>query len=177
MTPEAIAGVIAVACASTIVMFDIIRLYISRLNGPRTLGTLPDGGWGWKSNISQEFVRNGPSILTLFAMSILPWPMVRWSDTPYLIPAIWSLALIIHAFSLFFPRNYSATKTHLHVDGGSIEWSRLGRPHRPSQDRLVLQRKGWWKLAPLVLGGAQEDLNEVENRLPPSLSNAFQESE
>ena len=71
-TSPVLIGSLIVSLVGLIVVYDILHLFRNKKTVPQ-LGNLPLGGYAWSSTFNQEIFRNGPNILTLIAMAILPW--------------------------------------------------------------------------------------------------------
>ena len=78
---------------------------------------------------------------------------------------IFDILLIIHGCWLILPKRYAITKDALWVDGFSVDWNRLWWSGYSGGSSITLQRKGWWRLAPLPLGGSPEDLAAAALRI------------
>jgi len=155
-------GVIAVTCA--IVLFDGWKLYHANKEVP-TLGKLPNGGFAWQSQMPQEFVRNITMLGSIIVMCVAPWFLLERSETSTYWVIIFDILLAIHACWLVMPKRYAITKHALWVDGFSVDWNRLWWSGYSGGSSITLQRKGWWRLAPLPLGGSVEDLVESALRI------------
>ena len=70
-----------VAVLTIIVIWDAWWLGRQRIDIP-TLGDLPNSGYAWESNQSQEVSRQWANLMTMGAMMILPWMLAELSDTP-----------------------------------------------------------------------------------------------
>jgi len=147
-----------VAVLAIIVIWDMWWLGRQRIDIP-TLGDLPNSGYAWESNQSQEVSRQWANLMTMGAMMILPWMLAELSDTPVIWVWIWDILLAIHLISLLIPKRYAITSTHLFADGQRYEWSRLKLAKRQPKKRIMLLRKGWGPFGPLPLGGQRSDLN------------------
>ena len=147
-----------VAVLTRIVIWDAWWLGRQRIDIP-TLGDLPNSGYAWESNQSQEVSRQWANLMTMGAMMILPWMLAELSDTPDIWVWIWDILLAIHLISLLIPKRYAITSTHLFADGQRYEWNRLKLAKRQPKKRIMLLRKGWGPFGPLPLGGQRSDLN------------------
>ena len=161
--PNTIALII-VAIVALIVIYDVWALYRNRQRVPR-LGNLTNGGYAWSSSINDELKRNGPNILTMITMIGLPWLLANKSGTDEVYIIIFDIFLLIHLVSLLVPKRYAITRTNLFADGHSYSWNYFNNLKWKKNQRLILQRKGWWLFAPLPLGGIESDLLEAVDRI------------
>ena len=141
-----------VAVLLVIVIWDAYWLTRQRIDIPN-LGQLPNSGYAWESNQSQEVSRQWANLLTIGAMMILPWMLAELSNTPTIWVWIWDVLLAFHVVSLLIPKRYAITSTHLFADGQKYEWSRLKLAKKQPKKRVMLLRKGWGPFGPLPLGG------------------------
>lgn len=146
-----------VAVLAVIVAWDAWWLGRQRLDIP-TLGDLPNSGFAWESNQSEEVSRQWANLMTMGAMMVLPWMLAELSDTPIIWVWVWDILLAIHLISLLIPKRYAVTSTHLFADGQRYEWSRLKLAKRQPKKRIMLLRKGWGPFGPLPLGGDRTTL-------------------
>ena len=105
-----------VAVLLVIVIWDAYWLTRQRIDIPN-LGQLPNSGYAWESNQSQEVSRQWANLLTIGAMMILPWMLAELSNTPTIWVWIWDVLLAFHVVSLLIPKRYAITSTHLFADG------------------------------------------------------------
>ena len=141
-----------VAVLLVIVIWDAYWLTRQRIDIPN-LGQLPNSGYAWESNQSQEVSRQWANLLTIGAMMILPWMLAELSNTPTIWVWIWDVLLAFHVVSLLIPKRYAITSTHLFADGQKYEWSRLKLAKKQPKKRVMLLRIGWGPFGPLPLGG------------------------
>ena len=137
-----------VAVLLIIVIWDAYWLTRQRIDIPN-LGELPNSGYAWESNQSQEVSRQWANLLTMGAMMILPWMLAELSNTPTIWVWIWDVLLAFHVVSLLIPKRYAITSTHLFADGQKYEWSRLKLAKKQPKKRVMLLRKGWGPFGPL----------------------------
>lgn len=159
--PESMAQFCVVVLA-IIVAWDAWWLTRQRIDIP-SLGDLPNSGFAWESNQSQEVSRQWANLLTMGAMMVLPWMLAELSNTPTLWVWIWDILLAVHLISLLIPKRYAITSTHLFADGQRYEWSRLKLAKKQPRKRIMLLRKGWGPFGPLPLGGDRIALDKAAN--------------
>ena len=157
--PESMAQ-FCVAVLAVIVAWDAWWLGRQRIDIP-SLGELPNSGYAWESNQSQEVSRQWANLMTLGAMMVLPWMLAELSDTPVLWVWIWDILLALHLVSLLIPKRYAITATHLFADGQRYEWNRLKMTKKQPKKRIMLLRKGWGPFGPLPLGGDRPSLEKA----------------
>ena len=146
-----------------IASYDLFKVYASR--SITTLGELPNGGYGWESDTNREISRNQASLLAIVVMMVMPWMLAESSGTPVAAIVCFDIFLGVHAVSMMLPKRYAVTRTTLFADGFEISWERLRYVPWDGGNRIVLQRKGWGRFAPLPLGGNLHDLEKVAARL------------
>ena len=161
--PESMAQ-FCVALLAIIVAWDAWWLGRQRVDIP-TLGELPNSGYAWESNKSQEVSRQWANLMTMGAMMVLPWMLAELSDTPILWVWIWDILLAIHLISLLIPKRYAITATHLFADGQKYEWNRLKLAKNHPRKRIMLLRNGWGPFGPLPLGGERTELTKALDRI------------
>lgn len=164
--------VIAQVCVivlGLIVAWDGYWLTRQRIDIP-DLGELPNGGFAWESERSNEIFRQWANLVTIAAMMVLPWLLAEMSETPTFWIYIWDVLLFLHLLSLFLSKRYAITTTHLFADGQRYEWERLRLPKYQSRRRILLLRKGWGPFAPLPLGGNRAVLPIALERITTLLS-------
>ena len=161
--PESMAQ-FCVAILTVIIAWDAWWLGRQRIDIPN-LGELPNSGYAWESNQSQEVSRQWANLMTMGAMMALPWMLAELSDTPLLWVWIWDFLLVIHLISLLIPKRYAITSTHLFADGQRYEWNRLQLAKKQPKKRIMLLRKGWGPFAPLPLGGERIELGKALERI------------
>ena len=157
-------AMIVIAMTATIVVIDGWKLYRAQQDIPN-LGKFATGGMAWESQTSQELVRNITMLGAIIIMIIAPWFLAERSGTETHWVLIFDVLLAIHGCWLILPKRYAITKDSLWVDGFSVDWNRLWWSGYAGGSSITLQRKGWWRLAPLPLGGSDEDLAAVALRI------------
>ena len=157
-------AVVVIAMTASIVLFDGWKLRRAHMDIPN-LGQFPTGGMAWKSQMSQELVRNVTMLGAIIVMIIAPWFLAERSGTATYWVVIFDVLLSIHGFWLVLPKRYAITKDALCVDGFSVDWNRLWGTGYSGGSSITMQRKGWWRLAPLPLGGSDEDLAAAALRI------------
>ena len=100
-----------VAVLLIIVIWDAYWLTRQRIDIPN-LGELPNSGYAWESNQSQEVSRQWANLLTMGAMMILPWMLAELSNTPTIWVWIWDVLLAFHVVSLLIPKDM---QLHPHI--------------------------------------------------------------
>tara|TARA_B100001123_G_scaffold450516_1_gene621689 strand:+ start:3299 stop:3868 length:570 start_codon:yes stop_codon:yes gene_type:complete len=157
-SPELV-GSLIVSLVGLIVVYDILHLYKNKKTVPQ-LGNLPLGGYAWSSTLNQEFFRNGPNILTVIAMAVLPWLLITSSSTPIWIVVVFDIFLLLLIVTMLLPKRYAITKTSIYADGQRLSWDSIKTLELEEKitQRIVLYREGWGIFAPLPLGGSREDL-------------------
>ena len=158
-----------VAVLLVIVIWDAYWLTRQRIDIPN-LGQLPNSGYAWESNQSQEVSRQWANLLTIGAMMILPWMLAELSNTPTIWVWIWDVLLAFHVVSLLIPKRYAITSTHLFADGQKYEWSRLKLAKKQPKKRVMLLRKGWGPFGPRPLGGSISTLAVIIPKIQLLLS-------
>ena len=108
--PETMAQFCVVVLA-IIVAWDAWWLGRQRMDIPE-LGDLPNGGFAWESNQSQEVSRQWANLLTMGAMMVLPWMLAELSNTPIIWVWIWDILLAIHLISLLI--NFVLVESFFH---------------------------------------------------------------
>jgi len=164
---------IVIAMTASIVIFDGWKLKRSNQDIPK-LGHFPTGGMAWQSQMSQELVRNVTMIGALTVMIVAPWFLAERSGTATHWVLIFDVLLGIHVCWLIIPKRYAITKDALWVDGFSVDWERLWWSGYSGGSSITLQRKGWWRLAPLPLGGSEEDLAAAALRIDAILAGEWE---
>ena len=153
-------GSLITTAVGLIVVYDLLHLYKNKKTVPK-LGKLPMGGFAWSSTLEQELFRNGPNILTLITMAILPWILASSTFTPFWIVIIFDLLLLLLVITMLLPKRYAITKTSIYADGQRLDWPAIKEldVEETISRRIVLHREGWWIFAPLPLGGSKEELS------------------
>jgi len=157
-------GLVIIALVAIVVLYDLWRIWSSHSEVPN-LGRLDNGGFAWASGAEHELTRDIPGLMTMAAMMVLPWFFADQSGTPIWLVLTFDVLLALHILGMLVPKRHAITSTHLHVDGHSIPWASLQPAKRQKKARIVLQRKGWWVLAPLALAGNPADLTEASRRI------------
>ena len=157
-------AMIVIGLTACIVLFDGWKLRRAHLDIPN-LGLFPTGGMAWKSQVSQELVRNVTMLGAIVVMIVAPWFLAERSGTEMHWVLIFDILLSIHGCWLIVPKRYAITKDALWVDGFSVDWNRLWWSGYSGGSSITLQRKGWWRLAPLPLGGSPDDLAAAALRI------------
>ena len=159
ITSPVLVGSLVLILVGLIVTYDILHLTKNKKTVPN-LGYLPQGGFAWSSTINEEFFRNGPNILTLISMALLPWLLASVSSTPFWMIFIFDILLILLIITMLLPKRYAITKTSVYADGQRLEWGKIKKIDQEVhiKNRIVLQREGWWIFAPLPLGGSKKEL-------------------
>jgi hypothetical protein len=155
---------IVIAMTASIVALDGWKLMRSQQDIPN-LGQFPTGGMAWQSQMTQELVRNVTMIGAIIVMISAPWFLAERSGTGTHWVLIFDVLLGIHGCWLVIPKRYAITKDALWVDGFSVDWERLWWSGYTGGSSITLQRKGWWRLAPMPLGGSEEDLASAALRI------------
>ena len=155
---------IVIALTACIVVFDGWKLMRSKQDIPN-LGQFPTGGMAWQSQLSQELVRNITMLGAIIVMIAAPWFLAERSGTATHWVIIFDVLLSIHGCWLVVPKRYAITKDAIWVDGISVDCNRLWWSGYAGGSSIPLQRKGWWRLAPLPLGGSDEDLAAAALRI------------
>ncbi len=165
-------GSLITTTVGLIVVYDLLHLYKNKKTVPK-LGNLPLGGFAWSSTIEQEIFRNGPNILTLITMAILPWLLASPTLTPTWIVIIFDILLILLVITMLLPKRYAITKTSIYADGQRLGWESIKEldPEVSISRRIVLHREGWWIFAPLPLGGSKEELSVARELIIKAQSN------
>ncbi len=157
-------AMIVIAMTATIVIVDGWKLRQAHKDIPN-LGQFHNGGMAWQSKMGQELIRNFTMIGAIIVMGVAPWFLAERSETSTHWLVIFDLLLATHGCWLLLPKRYAITKDALWVDGFSVDWNRLWWSGYSGGTSIVLQRKGWWRLAPLPLGGSEEDLKAAALRI------------
>ena len=155
-SPEQVAFA-AVGILAIILAWDAFWLTRQRRDIPE-LGSLPDGGFAWKSEGAHELIRQWGNLGSMAAMMVLPWGLIEASNTPIVYAIVWDILLGLHLISLTVPKRYAITSTHLFADGQRYAWERLRLAKRQPKRRIMLLRNGWGPFGPLPLGGDMESL-------------------
>ncbi len=175
-TSPVLIGSLIVSLVGLIVAYDILHLVRNKKTVPK-LGNLPLGGFAWSSTIEQEFFRNGPNILTLITMAILPWLLASSTFTPIWIVIIFDILLLLLVITMLLPKRYAITKTSIYADGQRLDWDSIKEldPEVSLFKRIVLHREGWWIFAPLPLGGSREELSIARELIIKAQNNDWPE--
>ena len=152
---------VAVAVLAAIVAWDAYWLTKQRRDVPE-MGSLPGGGFAWKSEGVHEMVRQWGNLGSMAAMMVLPWALIEVSNTPVMYAVAWDVFLSLHLISLLVPKRYAITSTHLFADGQRYPWHRLRLAKRQPKRRIMLLRNGWGPFGPLPLGGDASSLSTAK---------------
>ena len=155
---------IVIALTASIVVFDGWKLMRSQQDIPN-FGQFSTGVMAWQSQMSQKLVRTVTMLGAIIVMIVAPWFLAERSGTATHWVLIFDVLLGIHGCWLVLPKRYAITKDALWVDGFSVDWNRLWWTGYSGGSSITLQRKGWWRLAPLPLGGSEEDLAAAALRI------------
>ena len=174
-TSPVLIGSLIVSLVGLIVAYDILHLFRNKKTVPQ-LGNLPLGGYAWSSTLNQEIFRNGPNILTIIAMAILPWLLISASSTPTWMVILFDIFLFFFIVTMLLPKRYAITKTSIYVDGQRLDWDSIKTldSETLTSQRIVLHRLGWWIFAPLPLGGSSEDLVIAKDLIMKAQKNEWQ---
>ena len=175
-TSPVLIGSLIVSLVGLIVVYDILHLFRNKKTVPQ-LGNLPLGGYAWSSTFNQEIFRNGPNILTLITMAILPWLLISASSTPTWMVILFDLFLFLLITTMLLPKRYAITKTSIYADGQRLDWDSIKEldPEVSLFKRIVLHREGWWIFAPLPLGGSREELSIARELIIKAQNNDWSE--
>ena len=165
-------ALLVIAMTSCIVFFDAWKLFRASKDIPN-IGKFKNGGMAWKSLVEQEVMRNLIMIGTVILMMALPWLLAERSGTNLWWVVTFDILLFLHVISLIIPKRYAITKDALWVDGFRLEWTRLWWTGWKGGHNIKLQRKGWWRLAPLPLGGSSEDIEAAAVRIDAVFSDQW----
>ncbi|HJM66477.1 MAG TPA: hypothetical protein QF555_02910 [Candidatus Thalassarchaeaceae archaeon] len=169
-------GYVAIGFISSIVLLDGFRYLSMEREVPR-LGVLPRGGFAWATTVRMEYERNWANVITILVMAVMPFLL----DPVLHIPTI---QIILFPFVLggmlllqIVPKRYAITKDRLSADGFTFEWENVVWTGWKGGSRIVLQRNGWWILAPLPLGGSKENLEQAALRIEAAVTGRWDEIE
>ncbi len=176
-TSSELIGSLIISLVGLIVVYDILHLIKNKKTVP-VLGHLPLGGYAWTSTVEQEFFRNGPNILTLITMAILPWLLASLSATPIWLVIIFDILLLSLVITMLLPKRYAITKTSVYADGQRLDWDKIKKidPEVSINKRIVLFREGWWIFAPLPLGGSRNELFIAKELIIKAQNNNWSEN-
>ena len=174
-TSPVLIGSLIVSLVGLIVVYDMLHLFRNKKTVPQ-LGNLPLGGYAWSSTFNQEIFRNGPNILTIITMAILPWLLISASFTPIWMVILFDIFLFFLIVTMLLPKRYAITKTSIYVDGQRLDWDSIKTldSEISNSKRIVLHRLGWWIFAPLPLGGSREDLVIAKDLIMKAQKNEWQ---
>tara|TARA_X000000368_G_C22961036_1_gene680985 strand:- start:343 stop:900 length:558 start_codon:yes stop_codon:yes gene_type:complete len=175
-TSPVLIGSLITTAVGLIVVYDLLHLYKNKSTVPK-LGKLPLGGFAWSSTLEQELFRNGPNILTLITMAVLPWLLASSTFTPTWIVIIFDILLLLLVITMLLPKRYAITKTSIYADGQRLDWSSIKEldAEESVSRRIVLHREGWWIFAPLPLGGSKEELSIARKLIIKAQNNNWPE--
>lgn len=154
---------------AAIVILDGWKLLRAHREIPN-LGPFANGGMAWKSRFEQELVRNMTMLGAIAVMIVAPWFLAERSGTDVRFVILFDILLAIHAIWLLLPKRYAVTRDALWVDGFRVDWARLWWTGYKGRSAIILQRRGWWRLAPLPLGGGADDLAAAALRIDAALT-------
>tara|TARA_B100000902_G_scaffold112594_1_gene113821 strand:- start:8088 stop:8663 length:576 start_codon:yes stop_codon:yes gene_type:complete len=173
---SSIVGFVAIGFVSAIVIFDGIRYFAMEREVPH-LGILPRGGYAWSTTIRMEYERNWANVITILVMAIIPMLLNPILNIPSIQLLLFPLVLGGMLILQLVPKRYAVTKDRLSADGFTFDWENLVWTGWKGGTRIVLQRSGWWILAPLPLGGSIEDLEQVSLRIEAAVTGKWNEIE
>jgi len=173
---SSIVGFVAIGFVSAIVIFDGIRYFSMEREVPR-LGILPRGGYAWSTTIRMEYERNWANVITILVMAIIPMLLNPILNIPSIQLILFPLVLGGMLVLQLVPKRYAVTKDRLSADGFTFDWENVVWTGWKGGTRIVLQRSGWWILAPLPLGGSIEDLEQVSLRIEAAVTGKWNEIE
>ena len=169
-------GFVAIGFVSAIVIFDGIRYFTMEREVP-FLGILPRGGYAWSTTVRMEYERNWANVITILVMGIIPVLLNPILDIPEIQLILFPLVLGGMLVLQLVPKRYAVTKDRLSADGFSFDWENIVWKGWKGGTRIVLQRRGWWILAPLPLGGSIEDLEQAALRIEAAIGRKWNEIE
>ena len=169
-------GFVAISFVSAIVIFDGIR-YFTREREVPVLGNLPRGGYARSTTVRMEYERNWANIITILVMAIIPVLLNPILNIPEIQLILFPLVLGGMLVLQLVPKRYAVTKDRLSADGFSFDWENIVWKGWKRGTRIVLQRRGWWILAPLPLGGSIEDLEQAALRIEAAIDRKWNEIE
>lgn len=165
----ALAVVLLTAC---VVVLDGWKLVRAHRQIP-ALGRFENGGMAWSSDASHEFVRNAINLGTVAVMMVAPWFLAARSGTATHWVIAFDALLTIHGLWLLLPKRYAITRDALWADGFRVDWKRIWWNGQRMGSTIVLQRRGWWRLAPIPVGGDAADLDAAALRIDAILSDQW----
>ena len=169
-------GFVAIGFVSAIVIFDGIRYFTMEREVP-FLGNLPRGGYAWSTTVRMEYERNWANVITILVMAIIPVLLNPILNIPeiqlILFPLILSGMLVLQ----LVPKRYAVTKDRLSADGFFFDWENIVWKGWKRGTRIVLQRRGWWILAPLPIGGSIQDLEQATLRIEAAVTGKWADIE
>ena len=169
-------GFVAIGFVSSIVIFDAIRYFTMEREVP-SLGNLPRGGYAWSTTVRMEYERNWANVITILVMAIIPVLLSPILNIPEIQLILFPLVLGGMLVLQLVPKRYAVTKDRLSADGFSFDWENIVWKGWKGGTRIVLQRRGWWILAPLPLGGSIEDLEQAALRIEAAIGRKWNEIE
>ncbi|MDP6856208.1 MAG: hypothetical protein QGH13_01590 [Candidatus Thalassarchaeaceae archaeon] len=171
-----VVGYIAIGFISAIVLLDGFR-YLSMERGVPRLGVLPRGGFAWATTFRMEYERNWANVITILVMAIIPYLLNPILDIPTVQIILFPLVLGGMLLLQIVPKRYAITQDRLSADGFTFEWENVVWTGWKGGSRIVLQRRGWWVLAPLPLGGSKDDLEQAALRIEAAVTGRWDEIE
>ena len=169
-------GFVAIGFVSSIVIFDGIRYFTMEREVP-FLGNLPRGGYAWSTTVRMEYERNWANVITILVMAIIPILLNPILNIPEIQLILFPLVLGGMLVLQLVPKRYAVTKDRLSADGFSFDWENIVWKGWKGGTRIVLQRRGWWILAPLPIGGSTEDLEQAALRVEAAITGKWAEIE
>lgn len=169
-------GFVAIGFVSFIVIFDGIRYFTMEREVP-FLGNLPRGGYAWSTTVRMEYERNWANVITILVMAIIPILLNPILNIPEIQLILFPLVLGGMLVLQLVPKRYAVTKDRLSADGFSFDWENIVWKGWKGGTRIVLQRRGWWILAPLPIGGSTEDLEQAALRIEAAITGKWVEIE
>ena len=171
-----IVGFVAIGFVSAIVIFDGVRYFAMEREVPR-LGNLPRGGYAWSTTVRMEYERNWANVITILVMAIIPVLLNPILNIPTIQLVLFPLVLGGMLVLQLVPKRYAVTKDRLSADGFTFDWESVVWSGWKGGSRIVLQRSGWWILAPLPLGGSTHDLEQAALRIEAAVTGKWGEIE
>ncbi len=171
-----VVGYVAIGFISAIVLIDGFRYLSMEREVPR-LGNLPRGGYAWSTTVRMEYERNWANVITILVMAIMPKLLDPILNIPTIQIVLFPLVLGGMLVLQLVPKRYAVTKDRLSADGFTFDWENVVWTGWKGSSRIVLQRSGWWILAPLPLGGSKDDLEQAALRIEAAVTGRWDEIE
>lgn len=169
-------GFVAIGFVSAIVIFDGIRYFTMEREVP-FLGNLPRGGYAWSTTVRMEYERNWANVITILVMAIIPVLLNPILNIPEIQLILFPLVLSGMLVLQLVPKRYAVTKDRLSADGFFFDWENIVWKGWKRGTRIVLQRRGWWILAPLPIGGSIQDLEQATLRIEAAVTGKWADIE